>query len=493
MELTDLDRPIRALSLRAQGQPQFLQFPPRFGQPLRLNFDWAPTPNPPGTYPAESPICGWVIPNHLDNNLTFYDGSGRPLGALQKILRVAGVGGHGGRPKSDMRAFFWVPMPGTNFQPAEIHNPHLKEFVRWLRDIDADTGNAFWRLLDEALARSDPGEPEDDPILALLLGRPLALVRAELALELAEPPATHQGMDSIGTFETKGFTKIKFPVQLGEAQKDTDGLIGYFTDAPGAKTLGPFYAAAGAEGTVRTYDPAKLSFETEDLGHPGNIEYGHRLALDCETPISLTVLMDPCAKIHAITGILPKKAIVLPPRVSSAAKSAKEAFFQVAPLLSSGGALTMPKPSDDFGKWSWAYRPRVTMWDKVETINTASDRAGFTPLPQQLSEGWLKLLINPLAILNFWVKEGTLSVQAETNITLGWILLGGEQLTLSAKEENKEDRESREINKWSVSPLPGEYTVQVKTNTTYILVLQDKAGSRSEKRLTVTIRDRIGR
>jgi hypothetical protein len=350
----------------------------------------------------------------------------------------------------------------------------LKEFVRWLRDIDADTGNAFWKLLDEALARSDPGEPEDDPILALLLGRPLALVRAELALELAEPPATHQGMDSIGTFETKGFTKIKFPVQLGEAQKDTDGLIGYFTYAPGAMTLGPFYAAAGAEGT----------------GHPGNIEYGHRLAVDCETPISLTVLMDPRAKIHAITGILPKKAIVLPPRVSSAAK---EAFFLVAPLLSSGGALTMPKPSDDFGKWSWAYRPRVTMWDKVETINTASDRAGFAPLPQQLSEGWLKLLIKPLAILNFWVKEGTLSVQAETNITLGWILLGGEQLTLLAKEENKEDRESREINKWRVSSLPGDYTVQVKTNTTYILVLQDKAGSRSEKRLTVTIGDRIGR
>jgi len=33
--------------------------------------------------------------------------------------------------------------------------------------------------------------------------------------------------------------------------------------------------------------------------------------------------------------------------------------------------------------------------------------------------------MNPVAILNLWVKEGTLAVQPKTNITLGWTLLGG--------------------------------------------------------------------
>jgi hypothetical protein len=472
LQLRNIDRPIRAASLRTTGQDTepLLQFAPRFAQPLRLRFEWSPTLNPPGTYPVNSPVCGWVIPNHLDKNLTFYDGRGIPLGALQKILRVAAAGGTGGTPQTDDKAFFWVPMLGTTQQPEAILNPHLKHFVLLLRDMDADTGTAFWNLLDEALAKTDPGEPEDDPLLSLLLGRPLALVRASLALELAGLPASDQRMATIGNFDTGGFTRVKFPVHLGEAQKDTDGLIGYFTDAPQADTSGTFYPAAGATGTP----------------YPGAIEYGHTLALDCETPLTLTLLLDPRAKVHAITGLLPKQSVTLPPRLSSAAKSAREAFVQVSPLLSPGGAISMPKPSDDYGKWSWAYRPQVTMWKEVETISTAADQAGFAPQPQQLSEGWLKLRMNPLAVLNFWVKEGTLAVQANTNITLGWTLQGGDQVSLLASDNGQE---LRQIEGWTTSPLPEQYRVQVQAQTTYTLVLQDKDGNRSEKRLTVTLKE----
>jgi hypothetical protein len=296
------------------------------------------------------------------------------------------------------------------------------------------------------------------------------LVRAELALELAGLPASDQRLETIGNFDTRGFTRVKFPVRLGEAQKDTDGLIGYFMDTPQADTSGAFYPAAGATGTP----------------YPGTIEYGHTLALDCETPLTLTLLMDPRARVHAITGLLPKTSIVLPPRLSSAAKSAREAFFQVAPLLSPGGAISMPKPSDDYGKWSWAYRPQVTMWKEVETIGTAADRAGFSPQPQQLSEGWLKLHMHPLAVLNFWVKEGTLTVPAQANITLGWTLQGGDQVRLLASENGQEPRQ---IEVWTTSPLPEQCRVQVQTQTTYTLVLQDKNSNRSEKRLTVTLKE----
>jgi hypothetical protein len=480
MDTPYFDRPARAASLLAEGPntEPLLRFAPRLAQPLRLRFEWSPTLNPPGTYPANSPVCGWVIPNHLDKNLTFYDGRGTALGALQKILRISAAGGTGGIAHKGDKAFFWVPMPrppqawllrGTTHQPEDILNPHLKHFVQFLRNMDADTGNAFWNLLDEVLARTDPGEPEDDPLLSLLLGRPLALVRAELGLELAGLPASDQGLNAIGNFDSHGFTKVKFPVQLGEARNDTDGLTGYFTDAPEADSAGAFYPAAGATGTA----------------YGGAIEYGHSLALDCETPLTVTLLMDPRAKVHAITGLLPKKAITLPPRLSSAAKSAKEAFFQVAPLVSPGGAISMPKPSDDFGKWSWAYRPQVTEWIEVETLSRTADQAGFAPQPQQLSEGWLKLRMNPLAILNFWVKEGTLAVQANTNITLGWTLVGGNRVSLAASEDGQEPRE---LKAWTSSPFPDQCQVHVQARTTYALVLEDKDGNRSEKRLTVALK-----
>jgi hypothetical protein len=204
--------------------------------------------------------------------------------------------------------------------------------------------------------------------------------------------------------------------------------------------------------------------------------------LDCETPIALTLLMDPRAMVHLTTGILPKRSIELPSRVSSAAKAAKEAFFQVAPLISPGGDVSMPLPSDDFGKWSWAYRPKVTMWKEAEEITATSDRAGFHPTPQQISEGWLKLKINPVAILGFWVKEGMLEVPMNTNVTLAWMLQGGDGLRLL---ENENDREPIKV--WNSPPLPEQFRVQVKADTTYRLILLNKDNSRAEKRLTIRL------
>jgi hypothetical protein len=63
-------------------------------------------------------------------------------------------------------------------RPEDIYNPDLKNFALLLKDLDADTGHAFWNLLDEALAKMDSGVPEDDPLFSVLIGRPLALMRA---------------------------------------------------------------------------------------------------------------------------------------------------------------------------------------------------------------------------------------------------------------------------------------------------------------------------
>ena len=465
--------PIRAASLIIEDEPykRLVQFPPRFAQPLRLSFDWIPASNPPQTFPLNSPICGWVMPNHLDKSLLFYDSRGTALGALQKILRLSAAGGTGGTPAKEEKAFFWVPQPGTSLNPEDIFNPELRKFVLFLRAMDADKGNAFWDLLDEALAKMDSGVPEEDPLFSVLVGRPLALVRISLKLELEGLPAYDQAMDKVAQFATGGFNRVKFPLLLGEAKKDNDGLVGFFKDHSRVDQTGPFFAAAGAENP----NGEKLV----------EIEYGHTLELDCENPLTLTLLTDPRARVHARTGILPKTFFELASRVQSAAKTAKEVFFQVAPIISAGGDLRMPKPSDDFGKWSWACRPQVTIWKEFDQINPAGDRAGFAPTRQEISEGWLKLKLNPVAILNFWVKEGMLQVPPNANITLAWTLRGGRCLKLFSAEEGKEP-----VKLWEQqAPFGEDFRVQVKAATTYTLLLSDEEDHRSEKKLTVTLQE----
>ena len=458
--------PLRSGSLAAQGEDSkpILRFPPRLAQPARLLFDWVRTANPPGTRPENSPVCGWVIPNHLDKNILFYDGGGGPLGALQKILRVSAPGGKGGEPPKDEKAFFWVPMPGTSVRPEDILNPHLRHFVLFLRSLGGDAGNAFWDLLDTAINKTDSGEPEDDPVFSILLGRPLALVRASLKLELDGPPACDQGFEWVGKSETRGFTGIKFPLRLGDAERDQDGLIGFFTDDPGADGSGPFYASYGADGSR----------------YAGIIEYGRTIELDCRDSIDLTLLMDPRARVHARSGILPRRFVELPNRVRSAAQKIRDAFFQVAPLVSPGGEVAMPKPSDDYGKWSWACRLQITLWKDPEAIQPTGDSAGFHPMPLEISEGWLKLRINPVAIFSFWVKEGV-RVPRGSNITLSWTLQGAATLSLFSTEEGKE------LGNWSEPNIPQQYQIRVEAPTTYTLIAKDKDGFRSEKQLTINI------
>ncbi|MEL7145444.1 MAG: hypothetical protein AAFO69_03680, partial [Bacteroidota bacterium] len=61
---------------------------PRFSQPLRLNFRWlsAKPLDTDGTnaemnsHPASSPICGWLLPNYLDESVFFYEADGTGLG-----------------------------------------------------------------------------------------------------------------------------------------------------------------------------------------------------------------------------------------------------------------------------------------------------------------------------------------------------------------------------------------------------------------------------
>ena len=77
--------------------------------------------------------------------------------------------------------------------------------------------------------------------LSILIGRPIALVRARLQLELAEAPATRQlwedralpgDPDSLAA--TKRFTDAEFKVQLGHIDLRDDGTLGFFAPVGGS-------------------------------------------------------------------------------------------------------------------------------------------------------------------------------------------------------------------------------------------------------------------
>ncbi len=72
--------------------------------------------------------------------------------------------------------------------------------------------------------------------LALLMGRPLALVRASVNLEVKGLPASHQGWNEFRqdmereTRDDNGFSSVKFPIRIGEYRQFNDGTVGYWKE-----------------------------------------------------------------------------------------------------------------------------------------------------------------------------------------------------------------------------------------------------------------------
>lgn len=454
-----------------------LRFRPRFCRPMRLAFA-----------PPSSPICGWIVANHFEKSLILYAANGRPVGALQQKFG----------PNPGPHLFYWVPVPGLdNVSPNvdDIPNTYLRGFAKFVLNLTADQGRAFAKLIDQAVTATEQRVPENTSPVSVLAGRPLALVRAELRLETAGLPALDQKTSWVaktpaekaalasaqlsGFMRTAGAERILCPVRLGDARDPSDGLVGFFADGEPAHQ--PFYSAWGLDFGNGKYDMLKPE---------------QNLTVDATNPLRLTLLMDPQAKVHATTGVLPRVGFSLPAAEAAGARQAREVFFQTAPVLGTTPTPQIPKPSDDYGQWSWACRPPVTgarqtplaerPWSEDSELTDASDRAQIEAGVPTITEGWLKLKIAPVRINDLWVKEGSVHPKSNTTIMLAWTLQGADRVQLFRLQGNNK-QPVREP--WTQAPLGTEYRVTVQRDTTYELVAGDHTGYEDRRQIKITVAD----
>lgn len=111
-------------------------------------------------------------------------------------------------------------------------------------------------------------------------------------------------------------------------------------------------------------------------------------------------LVDPHAKIHATTGILPTKTIDIPGDQYAALLETLEVPFLMTPILKEASRLTMPLPKETGYTWSWVTETKEEQkitWNvnPVATPPFGQAIAGYTP--QTLQEGWLRFNPNLLS------------------------------------------------------------------------------------------------
>lgn len=206
------------------SSPYLVQMPPRLAQPARLNFRWLDAEEgarETNSHTATTPICGWLLTNRLDQSLMFYDANGKALGYFQAGRWQEAIDSDKAREIKDIR------------------NPHLRKVAGYVRDSltkDAKFLEHFIGTIDDALDKIHPEKDTGLQSLALLMGHPVAVVRAALNLELCGPPAVNQDWNIFRRDFTRqirtddNFPQVKFPVRLGEYGQLNDSLVGYWLE-----------------------------------------------------------------------------------------------------------------------------------------------------------------------------------------------------------------------------------------------------------------------
>jgi hypothetical protein len=356
-----------------------------------------------------------VLFNHLDDSLAVYDGAGNAIGSFNVRGPVwQGAPGHAESYGTNDPKISLKSLPNT---PG---NTHLKNFVNGVYAKIASDGNldylqAMLAAIDRSVTTIDPSRAKQHQGLSVLVGRPLALTRASLKLELDGLPALDQSWTAFNKTidennplpyekrETAGFTKVKFPVQIGDLSKINDGLIGYFTtDKADANPTdyGTFYAPAiahtdhlgkGVEAPGFNHLQLTPSFGVKTgPGTLNDIDYEKVTSQTAENSQYLTMLVDPRAAIHATTGILPTKSIEIPPDFYADALANMAVTFLTAPLLTSAHKLAIPLPKEEGFAWSWITNEEG-QWAESDKIATVNPRAAFDYPPVVVEEGWLQL------------------------------------------------------------------------------------------------------
>lgn len=347
---------------------------PRLVQPSRLNFRWlSPDSNlPQHENSTESPICGWLLPNHTNCSIMVYDSEGKLLGSLQRVELDKPVvwksapenGGGTGRLQKDM-------------------NSTLYKIISAILDVsdneNTDILTPMIKVIDDALWSINPNAANQYNSLGSYVGRPLIVVNSCIILEQKYIPKSFKHLEINCNAENCtgnskiDVTKAKFDMKLGTRVNHGDGVIGFFKDF--------------------NYNIMHINTDEPQPKHEYfNTDNTVTVAVGDESPTNLTIIMDFAASIDIISGILPTKTVK--PNENAISEALNKLYFTIfsAPVLGDISEFAIPCPKLDGREWRWLHFSDSNF--KEEQILKSTQQAYFPDNGVCAEEGWLKLKLN---------------------------------------------------------------------------------------------------
>jgi hypothetical protein len=342
------------------------------------------------TNPNSGPVAGWLMPDNVDYALEVFDRDGRPVGQLRHEALTSGVTWEGA-PGSPQPLGTAPSQTAGSRHVAAMAAAIVQRDAAERAQLSAPAGresplSALLRVMDTTRWTIDPLANTGTEHLATLLGRPVAVVRAALTLEVEGGPPPPE------------LARLSFDVRLGALTRFSDGLLGYFVEddyyrffpihASVVASAPPAGPHAGYLGPAAAPDPA------DDLTVPHPIQTPYVVADPTVTihpgqTLRLTLLLEPGSDVHVTSGILPRKSVGLlrdwiAPGLDRIAPS-----FRAGPVLVDVTAVSLPKPSLLGDDQLWSIRNTPITWQDRQ-ITPPTQEAILPERPPVAQEGYLR-------------------------------------------------------------------------------------------------------
>jgi hypothetical protein len=418
-----LDLPVDAVAVPerlAEGTPGVALVRPRLSTPSRWRFDLvdATSTSPDAALacidqadPAKqvTPIAGFLLPDHMDESLEVFSADGMPLGELLHD------------PFSD--AVTWEIAPGrTDVAPAAgpTDDPDVAHHrIGWIASglVAADAAarqgtpdraetesalSAMLRAIDTTLWNVDPFGSLGQEHIAGLVGRPIAVVSARVALDVysdvddrAYP--TTDSADPLRTGRVAAYAALPaldLQVRLGEITRSDDGLLGYFVDDDYAhfhivdRVIAAEALPSGRLQGVLS-DDASTATSPVPIDHP-YVDASGVLRIHPGQTVRLTLLMHPGGKVHLTSGLLPRTYRALARGWVDPGLSVLAPSLRCGPLLIDADKVRLPKVASFPADQLFTHRDTPTTW-KDDPILAATQSALLPDTAPEIQEGWVRI------------------------------------------------------------------------------------------------------
>ncbi len=384
-----------------------LYSPPRVLQPLRLSFRWLDNM----TAEQTTPIQGWLGYNVFDETILIFDEGAEFLGQINsdgewcnergfiqslvaempKQLREYALKLLSFHNNNRIKKTAFISQAGVTTELWQQLNDLgvLREMsadkallipvakAEWIARIEpvlnisfaasralfinARASNNYWSRLKQAVRRAiDNIEPvtaveKDQPGTI----KPLAIVKAQLDLQLQGGSESDKSWSALkqdlNRFRRsdREYTAVDFPIKLGEYNNLDDGLVAYWQVFDGHQLSEDGYFPQSdmddLDGYIdaANFDPNEHDY-VDQIRHEGVANLKQSLQAD---PITVLMLMDPDAAVHATTGVVPKKSLYLSPEAYRDVVGNISSRYFMAPLLTPMTQTAMPLPAGE--TWLW--------------------------------------------------------------------------------------------------------------------------------------------